>query len=271
MSDVPEMTSDPYTGRDRETTRYFSDLVACYAQHRPDYPDAAVAWAMDGLTASPLTVADVGCGTGILSRRLARHGAQVIGIDPNDEMRAEAQRSSPAGATIAYRTGTAEATDLNRASVDLVTCAQAFHWFDATRALAEFHRILRPEGRVVLLWNTADRTDAFTDGYRAILDRAQELAEASGRVVERHRSTDPTMTGLFANRADRTFENPQRYSLKQLFGRAASSSYFPTRDPHRGQYMRELRGLFDRHQRDGIVVLRHLTLVVRADRAAFVG
>src|SRR5205814_3482627 len=132
-----------------------------YRRYRPDYPAAAIETALEGLgDPARLLIADVGAGTGISSRLLAARGARVIAIEPNTEMRAAAEPHP----RITWRAGTGEATGLEAASVDLVMCAQAFHWFRADEALAEFHRVIRPGGRLALMWNNRDRRDEPTPG-----------------------------------------------------------------------------------------------------------
>ncbi len=109
----------------------------------------------------------MGAGTGICSRLLADRGARVLAIEPNDAMRAAAEDHP----RVEWQRGTAERTGLEDSGVDLVVCAQAFHWFEPQAALQEFHRILRPGGRLALIWNKRDNSDPFTAGYRqAILD-----------------------------------------------------------------------------------------------------
>ena len=122
----------------------FSRSVESYERGRPEYPAAALA----PLGLRPgLGVLDLAAGSGKLTRRLLDHGVEVIAVEPVAEMRA----ALPAEARVVE--GTAEAIPLGDGSVDLVTVGQAFHWFDGDAALAEIHRVLRPDGVLALVWN----------------------------------------------------------------------------------------------------------------------
>ena len=113
----------------------FSAAADLYHRYRPSYPEALLGWIerTTGLP-PPARVADVGCGTGISSRPLAERGYAVTGVDPNEAMLAHARAAGGAD----YRLGSATDTGLPGGSFDLVTVAQAFHWFDVPAALAEF-------------------------------------------------------------------------------------------------------------------------------------
>src|SRR5437868_1659935 len=136
-------------------TERFTKLAAAYAQNRPTYPVEAIDAIVEKCSLKVgQVVVDVGCGTGISSRLFAEIGMNVIGIEPNEQMRKTAE--SEPHANISYRDGTGEATGLPDTSADLVLAAQAFHWFESEKALAEFSRVLKPAGHAVLMWNERD-------------------------------------------------------------------------------------------------------------------
>jgi SAM-dependent methyltransferase len=145
-----------------DSTQRFSDRVEHYVRSRPNYPDAfyEFLWTELGLTPDG-AVADIGSGTGISARPLLAKGNTVYGIEPNGPMRQAAERGLAGYANFRSIDATAEATTLPAASVDLILAAQAFHWFDRDRARAEFARILKPGGWVVLVWN--ERSCATTN------------------------------------------------------------------------------------------------------------
>jgi SAM-dependent methyltransferase len=139
----------------------FSRAAAEYERGRPDYPPAA----LEPLHLSPeLVVLDLAAGTGKLTRLLAARGATVIAVEPVAEMRAALP------ASVEALDGTAEAIPLDGGSVDLVTVAQAFHWFDGDTALAEIHRVLIPGGRLALIWNRRVEGDPVNVAFDAIVD-----------------------------------------------------------------------------------------------------
>ncbi len=246
---------------------YFAGLAQTYAQHRPSYPVAAIDFILEGMPV-PVRAADIGCGTGISSRLLAENGAAVIGIDPNQEMLDEA-RSAGSDHQIEYKVGQAERLPLDDASVDLVLCAQSFHWFDPHATLREFHRVTKAGkySRAALMWNLRDESDPFTAGYGGVVRAAQEDAATRGLIVNSERAGDITLGGYFINPRTRSFPNPQSLDEDALLGRIRSASYFPKTGPLRDEREDTLRTLFKEHQRDGHVTLMHRTEVTLADRA----
>ncbi len=242
-----------------DPTARFSGRVESYVRYRPGYPDGVlpILRAEAGLQPD-LIVADVGSGTGISAEIFLRAGHTVYGVEPNDEMRAAAEkllRDHPRFHSVA---GSAEATTLARGSVDLVVAGQAFHWFDADRARAEFARILRPGGRVVLLWNTRHvDTTPFPRAFEALL---QEFGTDYGEVRHDAVGAD-VLARFFAGKYERrTLPNEQRFGLEGLRGRLLSMSYVPAQgDPRHLPMLRELERIFAGHARGGEVRMEYDT------------
>ena len=242
------------------TTR-FGDRAEDYAKHRPSYPAPAIDAVLAGLgDPSRLLAADIGAGTGIFSRLLADRGVTVLAVEPNAPMR---QAAAP-HPRVRWRDGTAEATGVDPASVDLVVCAQAFHWFRPSAALIEFHRILRARGRLALVWNRRSITDPFTLGYRDAL-----LAAGVQSPMERM-DFDPSVVcenGLFTPPQLAEFANDQVLDLDGFLGRAMSASYVPKSGPEADQLVETLRALHTRFRdAEGRVTLRHTTQVWLSQR-----
>jgi ubiquinone/menaquinone biosynthesis C-methylase UbiE len=264
------MERDPYHGRSTETTAYFADLTDLYERYRPAYPQEAIAAIVQGLP-SDAVIADVGCGTSISSRQLAATGCQVIGIEPDEAMRRTAESAaalSPHADLMRFQHGTGELTKLDVESVDAVVCAQSFHWFDADAALAEFARILKPNGLLALMWNKVSRDDEFSAGYRAIMREAGAIARQRGRSLRLNNGTALFNSRHFANVRDLRFANVQMLDLDGVLGRARSASYFPVKGPQRQHLEQELRNLFTLHATDGEreVSLCYETQLILAER-----
>jgi SAM-dependent methyltransferase len=243
------------------STERFSTRVANYIKYRPSYP-AAVLELLSvrcGLAATS-TVADVGSGTGILTELLLETGAEVFAIEPNKEMREAAERLLSDYGRFRSVNGTAEATTLPDASVDLITSGQAFHWFDVPKSRPELGRILRPRGWAVLVWNErpAD-AGAFLDEYDALLRR--HAAEYDR--VTNMRADEAKIRKFFGKRPQtQVFANRQTFDFAGLQGRLMSSSYAPEPGhPEHEPMIAGLRDLFERHNRGGKVIFPYRTLV----------
>ncbi len=237
----------------------FSDRAQDYAKYRPSYPKEAIATLLEELgNPSQLLAADIGAGTGISSRLLAERGVHIFAIEPNEAMR-EAASPHP---LVEFRDGTAEATNLPDASVDLVTCFQAFHWFNPEPTLAEFHRILKPSGRLAVVWNDRDKEDEFTQSYTRLVQIASNNHPAESRLV----SADPLLeSSLFPNVHRHTFTYRQELDLEGLIGRAMSVSYVPPEGDALQQLISGLEELYNRDRNEnGFVYMMYRTSVYLA-------
>lgn len=241
----------------------FSDRAADYAKYRPSYPAAAIDCILEGLdNSSQLVAADIGAGTGISSRLLAQWGVRVLAIEPNAEMR-QAALPHP---LVEFHDRTAENTNLPNASVDLVVCFQSFHWFDPKPTLLEFHRILKPTGRLAVVWNDRDPSDEFTQSYTRLVEIASNHHPAESRLV----SVDPLLTSpLFPNFRCHTFTYRQDLDKDGLIGRAMSVSYIPRSGLAQQQLVSELKELYNRScDENGFVYLAYRTSVYLAQLPA---
>jgi SAM-dependent methyltransferase len=154
--------------------RGFDSGADVYERARPSYPPEAVAWLVEHLRIGPgTTVVDLAAGTGKLTRLLAPSGAALLAVEPVEGMRAQLRATQP---DVPAAAATAEALPFRDAVLDGVTVAQAFHWFDADRAFTELARVLRPGGRVGLIWNARDRSVAWVDQLWAMMDRIERRA-----------------------------------------------------------------------------------------------
>jgi SAM-dependent methyltransferase len=245
-----------------DPTRRFSNRVEDYIKYRPTYPSALVGLLEDecGLTRDSV-LADVGSGTGILSEMFLRNGSRVYGVEPNREMREACERLLSAYENFVSVDGRAEATTLADASVDFVTAGQAFHWFDPSAARREFVRVLKDGGWAVLVWN--DRRSAgsplLEEYERLLLEYGTDYKEISSKWSEE--TAINTLFGAGGFRM-KEFDNEQVLDFDGLKGRLTSASYAPVPGhPSYEPMMRELAALFERHRRDGRVVVEYDTKV----------
>ena len=205
-------------------------------------------------------IADIGSGTGILSELFLKNGNHVFAVEPNAAMRKTGEDLLKEYPKIVSIDGTAEATTLPGGSVDFVTAAQAFHWFDRTKAKREFTRILKPEGWVVLIWNERRlNSTAFLREYENLL-----LRYGTDYEKVRHENVTSEIAGFLAPQTFdlMSFENAQRFDFESLKGRLLSSSYAPNQDqPNFGAMVSELQEIFEHNQTQGVVSFEYDTKV----------
>lgn len=239
----------------------FSNRSENYAKYRPGYPARVIEILRSdcGLTETSV-IADVGSGTGILSEMFLKNGNPVFAIEPNAAMRLAAEGLLKKYEKFKSIEAKAEVTTLETRSVDIVTAAQAFHWFDRPKAKREFTRILKPGGWVVLMWNERrlDST-AFLRAYENLL-----LRYGTDYEKVRHENVTSEITEFFAPETFelQTLENVQYFDFESLKGRLLSSSYAPNQDhPNFNAMLRELEEVFNANQREGIVNFEYETKV----------
>ncbi len=188
----------------------------CYERGRPGYPDEAVAAL--GITRSQIVV-DLGCGTGKFTRLLTRSGARVVGVEPLPAMSATFRSMCP---DVPLVTGVAEQLPLRTSACDVITCASAFHWFDHDVALPEFHRVLRPDGHLAIVWNRRDRLGGWAAEFWEITEpyRGETPGYRSGAwrdAIEGSR--------LFGPIEEHWFDHVQHADVDGLLARIESISF----------------------------------------------
>jgi SAM-dependent methyltransferase len=236
-----------------DPTQRFSDRVEHYARYRPDYPPEVLSLLQGetGLTPHSI-IADLGSGTGISSLLFLRHSNSVYGVEPNAAMRQAAERllaDQPLFHSIA---GTAENTTLADHSVDYAVAAQAFHWFDIPQTKRELQRILRPQGFLVLLWNTRRiHQSSFLQDYEALL---QEFGTDYQQVRHDRFSTSDLQALFSTGYTQHTLPHEQTVDLAGAKGRLQSSSYVPAPgDPRHQPMLRRLEEIVLTHAKQGRV------------------
>lgn len=228
-------------------TSRFSDRVENYVRYRPGYPAEALQCLRDECSLEPgHAIADVASGTGIWTRMLLENGNRVFGVEPNAEMRQAGERLLVGFSRFTSVDGKAETTTLPDASIDFVTAAQAAHWFDRERARAEFVRILKLGGWLVLLWNerVVDGTPFLREYEDLLLKFGTDYKDV------RHERTTDAVNEFFdpVPYQERAFAMRQEFDYAGLEGRLLSSSYAPGPEhPQYGSMLRELRRIFNKH------------------------
>jgi SAM-dependent methyltransferase len=262
----PLESSEPLAARD-PTTR-FTDRVDDYRRGRPGYPPALLDLLERCCGLGPhAVVADLGSGTGIFTELLLERGARVYAVEPNAAMAATAEEKLGARPAFTSVGGRAEDTGLAATSVDLVTVAQALHWFDLQATRRELARILRPHGFAAAVWNSRRRDGTpFLRGYEALLERwGTDYGAVGRRGGEEGAARALFGDGVYQRQA---LEYTQSLDLDSLHARLLSSSYTPAvGDPRRAPMLEELDALFAAHQREGRVTLEYDTEVYWAPRA----
>lgn len=245
---------------DSDPLRRFSSRAGAYVRYRPSYPPQIVELLVRdcGLSRDSV-VADVGSGTGLLTKIFLDFGCRVYGVEPNPEMREAGEEFLSGRDRFHSMNGQAENTGLPPGSVDLVSAGQAFHWFAPERARAEFRRILREPKWVALVWNERLVTGhPFLEGYERLLQRyAPEYAKVDHRRVD-----TAALSQFFGASAWKTvtLENQQRFDLDGVRGRLLSSSYAPPAGATGHEEMiGELERLFAATEQDGCVVFAYHT------------
>lgn len=243
-------------------TKRFSNRAEAYALSRPAYPQEIleVLSRQTGLKLGGL-VADIGSGTGILTRQLLEAGYKVIAVEPNAPMRAIAESRLASYPDFISIDGKAEDTGLRDASVDLITVAQAFHWFEIESCRSEFRRIMKPEGRVALLWNFRNpEGEGFTADYeRLLLEFSLDYTAV--------RESYPTRDSLIPFFGSSAFEhsaipNPETFDLERAKRLLNSSSFMPAADhPRYLEMMSRLEETFERWETNGNVRMVYETVM----------
>jgi len=241
-------------------TQRFSNRVADYLAYRPSYPATIITLLKTECYLTPnAVIADIGSGTGLLTKLFLDSGNLVYGIEPNTEMRTAGEDFLEHYPTFTSLAATAEVTTLPDNSVDFVTVGQAFHWFNQAQAIAEFRRILKPNSWISLIWNERQLDTPFLQAYETLLQKySPEYKQVDHRNVTSSHLKSLLGDGLHMKR----LPNQQQFDFTGLKGRLMSSSYCPLPDdPNHMPLITGLQTAFETHQVNGRVTLDYLTYI----------
>jgi SAM-dependent methyltransferase len=209
----------------------FGAAAAAYAEHRPDYAEAAVRWALQpARDRRPVRVVDIGAGTGKLTATLVRLGADVTAVEPDPQMLAELRRAMPAARSVP---GSAEQIPLPDASVDAVLAGQAMHWFDLDRAMPEIARVLTPGGVFAGLWNVDDDRVGWVAELAEISKRKSSVTLMrwrDGAARSRRDRLIEAGSGLFHASQEGEFGHGQARTADSLLATIATHSHLLVMD-----------------------------------------
>jgi ubiquinone/menaquinone biosynthesis C-methylase UbiE len=243
-----------------KTTGNFTDKADIYAKYRPSYPNEYIDYLFsDNQLKEDRIVADIGSGTGIFSRQLLERGLNVIGVEPNDDMRKGAEQSLKLYYRFKSIKATAENTTLKGNSVDLVTVAQAFHWFDKEAFKIECQRILKQKANVVLVWNSRDLTSPISKENAEICQKTcPDFKGFSGGMEE----TPEVFNSFFKDGKYefKKYQNDLLFDYEGFLGRNLSASYAPKKNYEEYErFVFLLSELFEKYSKNGKIVLQNIT------------
>jgi SAM-dependent methyltransferase len=244
-----------------KTAERFSNRVENYVKYRPGYPPELLRYFRDEMGLTPDSImADVGSGTGISTKLFLENGNTVYAVEPNEAMRAAAERLLSRFPNFHSRSGWAEETGLPDDSVDFAVAAQAFHWFDPKRTREEFVRILKAGGHIVLIWNERqlDTTQFLREFEQLLLKFARDYTK-----VRRENVDEGALNSFFQKQYRKAvFANSQVLDLDGLLGRVLSSSYMPTETDESFPAMKnELESLVAKNAENGNIELSYSTTI----------
>ena len=238
--------------------RSFEQVAELYERARPEYPAEILTWLAERLDLRPgRTVLDLGAGTGKLTRALVATGAEVIALEPGDEMRGMLERAVPQARALAAG---AESIPLTDDSVDAATAGQSFHWFRLDEAVPEIHRVLRSGAGLALVWNMRDQEDELQREVTSLIAPfvPPEREGARDSVAEFFRNEAFGNSALFQRFEEREARFAEELDADRLVERLSSTSFVASAPaPQRAELQRRLRELAS--ARGGRVQFRYRT------------
>lgn len=244
-----------------QPTERFSKTVDNYVKYRPSYPKEVLELLKTECNLQKDTViADIGSGTGLLTKILLENDNQVYGVEPNAEMRHAGEHFLHGFSNFTSIDGGSENTKLTTNSVDIITAATAFHWFEPVKTKKEFQRILKQPGWVVLIWNVRDIENALVAEYEDLITKfGTDYKTSSASTFDRTATAD-----FFApfTMQEAEFNNKQIFDWEGFKGRLLSSSYSLQKgDKNYEEMLLALQQIFKKYEKDGIITFTYKTKI----------
>lgn len=244
-----------------DTVNIFDKRVELYEKYRPGYPLEVISVLENEFGFNPtMDVADIGSGTGKLSKIFVQNENLVFGVEPNSKMRKIAEKNLKGYYNFISVDGRAEATTLADSSVDVITVAQAFHWFDSAKAQIEFRRILRANGYAVIIWN--ERKDTANPFSKALAKLIKNL-KIDKTLLSEESAKEETLKKFFKTKylKMKFLNNSQLLDFNGLKGRLLSSSYTPLEGEMNKKVLSELKDIFEKYNENGKVKIEYKTKI----------
>lgn len=243
------------------SVKRFSNRVENYIKYRPHYPKEIVTFLNNdcGLNKNNI-IADIGSGPGISCENFIENGNTVYAVEPNDDMRKAAEEIFRDSDNFISINGKAEATTLGADFADFIIAGQAFHWFDKEKCKAEFARVIKKNGYVILMWNDKISTNDYMKAYYELIkkygtdyEKINHSTVVNDDVIKKFFSPEKFEKKLFLH------SHPLDY--QGLEGRLLSSSYIPLEGKKFDSMLIELKEIFDKYNVNGITGMDYQTIV----------
>lgn len=248
-----------------DKSKIFDGKAKFYLSGRPNYAEELIdtLYTTYGFTEKSV-IADIGSGTGIFAAEMLRRHSYVYCVEPNQDMRTLCQHELQPYTNCTIINGHASETGLPPNSVDFVTAAQAFHWFDPDRFRKECQRILRANGKILLVWNMRDNQCPVMEAVNHVHRRycpdfpepGQKMAYDDSRILRFFKNTYEKLE----------FDHPLKYDRNQFISRNLSSSYsLKQGSAHFEAYRHELEDIFEKYVYNGMVSVANVTVTYIGD------
>lgn len=240
----------------------FDDVATIYEKYRPSYPEEYINYLISKCNLNKNSVvADIGAGTGIFTKQLLDKNLKVIAVEPNNKMRKVLEEKLSGNKNFTSTNGTDKNTNLKENSIDLITVAQAFHWFDIQSFRKECKRILKPNGKICIIWNKLDTNDIIVKEEKNIdYTYTNQFKEINNILQDEKR--EQLIKEFFSNSTYKCkiTENNQIYNKETFIGVNLSKSYsLRKEDKNYNKYIQAFKDLFDKYSKNGNLTIKNNT------------
>lgn len=245
---------------EKNNTSKFTGKAAIYSKYRSNYPNECIQDIVKEVSADKnIMIADIGAGTGKLTKQFLEKGIKVIAVEPNKDMLEVAIKDlSKYNELFEYKQEPAENTSIKSNSIDIITVAQAFHWFDKDKFKSECKRILKPNGIIAIMWNFIDYKQELES--KIIETHKQYTSLTFNASEEEQRDND--IINFFGedNYKFKIYKNNYIEDKEQFLGRQLSMSYaLNENDDKYDEYVAEFNKLFAKYSKDGVIEVHNNT------------